>query len=178
MKIGKNELIAALAGVSGFIAVIENLLPIPVPFVKFGLSNIPVCLGFPFLKWKELLFLVFFKLIVSHIFKGTLFSFPFIIALLGNLLFLFFTLPFFFIFCKRISFLSVSVLGALTHNYGQMIAALLFLPVSSVFIIGLIMLPVGIITGTINGILCNWIYRRYKDRIILWEEVSIKKRQR
>ncbi|MBQ2295218.1 MAG: Gx transporter family protein [Spirochaetales bacterium] len=160
MKINEKDFTASLAAMSAFLSIFESFIPTPVPFLRLGLANIPICLALPFIQLKNIFFIVSFKLLFTHLFRGTLFSFPFFAALGGSLFFLFFVLPFFKIMHKRISFISVSLFGAIGHNLGQLTAALFFIPFNILTIIALVMLPIGVITGVINGIICNYFYKR------------------
>lgn len=163
---GANNKVALFAGLSSFLAVFENFIPIPIPFLRIGISNIPVSLGFVLFKFKDLLFIVLFKTIFSHLFRGTLFSYVFFIALSGNLLFIFISFPFYQIFKNRISFISLGLIGALTHNLGQICASLIFLPVKSALLIGYFIASIGLIFGFANGLICNIVYRKFFTRAL------------
>ncbi|MBQ2124647.1 MAG: Gx transporter family protein, partial [Spirochaetales bacterium] len=62
---------------SAFLSIFESFIPTPVPFLRLGLANIPICLALPFIQLKNIFFIVSFKLLFTHLFRGTLFSFPF-----------------------------------------------------------------------------------------------------
>ena len=160
MTIKEKDFTASLAAMSAFLGIFESFIPSPVPFLRLGLANIPVCLSLPFLPIKNILFIVCFKLLFTHLFRGTFLSFPFFAALGGSILFLVITLPFFILLHKKVSFISVSLLGAIGHNIGQLIAALFFIPFNVLSVIAMIMLPLGMIAGIINGIICNYLYKR------------------
>ncbi|MCG8572195.1 MAG: AmmeMemoRadiSam system radical SAM enzyme [Spirochaetes bacterium] len=151
--------LAFFAAVSAFIGVIENFIPLPIPFLRLGLANIPICLGFSLFNFGQITYIVFFKVLMIHLFRGTLFSYPFLIALMGNALFLLMTFPLYFLFKKRwISFFSISLTGAIAHNLGQLLLALFLLPQNVVFNLSLFFLFSGSIMGSINGIICNILY--------------------
>ena len=151
----KKNKIAFFAGLSAFIGVCENFIPIPLPFLRLGLSNIPVCFSFTLFNFFECLFIVVFKTVLIHFFKGTLFSYVFLIGFSGNLLFLLIGYPFYYFFKKYISFVSLSIIGAFSHNLGQIITASLFIPSEPLFYYGIILISIGIVLGFINGIICN-----------------------
>lgn len=164
----EKDFTASLAAMSAFLGIFESFIPTPFPFLRLGLANIPVCLSLPFLPIKNIFFIVGFKLLFSHLFRGTLLSFPFFAAFGGSIFFLIIVLPFFLMLHNRVSFISVSLLGAVGHNIGQSIAALFFIPLSVLCFIMPIMLLLGILTGIINGIVCNFLYKRLqKDYINL-----------
>jgi len=154
MNDNKNK-IAFFAGLSAFIGVCENFIPIPIPFLRLGLSNIPVCFSFTLFNFFECLFIVLFKVIIVHLFRGTLFSYLFLVGLSGNILFLLIGYPFYFLFNKYISFISLSIIGAFSHNLGQILTASIFIPSKPLFYFGIIIISIGVILGFINGIICN-----------------------
>jgi len=150
-----NKKIAFFAGLSAFIGVFENFIPIPIPFLRIGLSNIPVCFGITIFKFYQCVFIVLFKVFFTHLFRGTLFSYPFIVGLCGNIFFIFTAYPFYAILKNHISFIALSVVGAFFHNIGQILVASLFIPVKALFYFAIIILYLGIIFGFINGVICN-----------------------
>jgi heptaprenyl diphosphate synthase len=151
----RKQRIAYFAGLSAFIGVFENFIPLPVPFLRLGFSNIPVCFSFTMFNFFECLFIVIFKAVFTHLFRGSLFSYIFIIAFSGNMLFLLIGYPFYQVFKKYISFISLSIIGAFSHNLGQLIAALFFIPVQPLLYFGIFLISIGVVLGFINGIICN-----------------------
>ena len=164
-----KEKIAYFAGLSAFIGVFENFIPLPVPFLRLGLSNIPVCFSFTIFSFFECLFIILFKVIFTHLFKGTLFSYPFLIGVCGNLFFIIIGYPFYQLLKKYISFVSLSMVGAFSHNLGQILAASLFIPAKPLFYFGLLLITIGIILGFINGVICNIINNKIFVRFFINE---------
>lgn len=158
--IDRKRKISYFAGLSAFIGVFENFIPLPIPFLRLGFSNIPVCFSFTLFNFWECAFIILFKVIFTHLFKGSLFSYPFLIGLCGNILFLFIGYPFYQLFKKYISFISLSIVGAFAHNLGQILAASFFIPPKPLVYFGIILISVGIILGFINGYICNIINNR------------------
>lgn len=156
----RKRKVAYFAGLSAFVGVFENFIPLPVPFLRIGLSNIPVCFSFTMFNFWECLFIVLFKVTFAHLFRGTLFSYPFLIGLCGNLFFLLIGYPFYHLLKNYISFISLSIVGAFSHNVGQILAATLFIPPKPLLYFSVILISLGIILGFINGIICNIINNR------------------
>ena len=152
---------AFFAAVAAFIAVIENWIVIPVPFFRLGLSNIPVMLALEYFSFPYIAFIVMFKAVMAHLFRGTLLSIPFFIGLSGNVMYLMVCYPFWKICRSHVSFVSVSVLSALAHNAAQIMTALVFLPPSAVRMIGSMLVPLGCVSGVITGLIANRIYNKY-----------------
>ena len=152
---------AFFAAVSAFIAVIENWIVIPVPFFRLGLSNIPVMLALEYFSFPYIAFIVLFKAVMAHLFRGTLLSIPFFIGLGGNIMYLLVCCPFWKIFRRYCSFIAVSVLAAFMHNAAQIAVACIFLPIHTVRMIGSVLVPLGCMSGVITGIIANRIYNKY-----------------
>ncbi|MBN2546801.1 MAG: Gx transporter family protein [Spirochaetes bacterium] len=166
MKEKQSKNIAFFAGLSAFIAVFESLI-LPFPFFRLGISNIPICICFDLFNFWECLFVVLFKVFFSHLFRGTFFSYPFIIALAGNLTFLVIGFSFYKLFRKFTSFVSLSIIGAFSHNLGQIMVASLFIPSKALYFLAVILIFIGIILGFINGVFCNIIYNKFIMRLKL-----------
>ena len=66
MTIKEKDFTASLAAMSAFLGIFESFIPSPVPFLRLGLANIPVCLSLPFLPIKNILFIVCFKLLFTE----------------------------------------------------------------------------------------------------------------
>lgn len=164
--IERKKNVAFFAGLSAFIAVAESLI-IPIPFFRLGISNIPVCIAFEFFNFFEVSFIVFFKLIFSHLFRGTIFSYPFLIGLAGNTFFLLVGYLFYAVFKKLISFISISMIGAISHSIGQLLMATLFIPIKVVYYLAIPFIFVSLVLGFINGIICNISYNKLFVRLKL-----------
>lgn len=86
----------------------------------------------------------------------------FIYSLFGAVLSLIFMILFKKI--KVFSVVSVSVIGAIMHNVGQLAAALIFMPISILYYSPILILS-GIITGAIMGIISKILIKRLKEVI-------------
>ncbi len=165
MMIKNKKLVAFFSGLSSFIAVFENLIPQPFPFLKLGLSNIPVMLGLKLFNFFEFSFIVFFKTIFSHLFRGTLFSVPFLIGIAGSILLIIFLYPLYKFLNNYLSFISFGILGAFFYNLGQILIALIFIPLKPLVFIASILFILGTIFGFITGIISNILYNNNILRI-------------
>ena len=75
MKINEKDLTTSLAAMSAFLSIFESLIPTPVPFLRLGLANIPICLALPFVQLKNIFFIVvFIKCFVPCFFYQKMFS--------------------------------------------------------------------------------------------------------
>ena len=129
---------------------IETLLPvIPIPGAKMGLSNIITLLALMTYGFPTALVILVIRSFISSILFSSLFSFVYSMA--GGLLSL--TVMFILIksFKERLSLMSVSIVGAITHNLGQLTVAMFILETEKVLAflpwLIIIAIPAGIIVG-------------------------------
>lgn len=169
---------AFFAALAAFTGIFESFIPMPVPFLRLGLANIPVSMGFALFSFRQMAYIMGFKVVMIHLFRGSLFSYPFLLALTGNLLVLLGISLFYRIFAlpsgdplqikdqrEKFSFVSVNVLAAFLHNLGQIMVSFLFLPFKAIVYYGVILLFLGTLFGLINGLICNRLYNRVIIRI-------------
>jgi len=138
-------LIFALAMV---LAIVENALPplpLPVPGVKFGLSNIAVMYAMFFLSRSQAYFIAVLKAMFVFMTRGLIAG---ILSLSGGILSLTVMLVLMIIFRDRVSYVILSIFGAISHNLGQFAAI-------TVIYTGMYMwayLPLLIVSGVGAGI--------------------------
>jgi heptaprenyl diphosphate synthase len=138
-------LIFALAIV---LAIVENAippLPLPVPGVKFGLSNIAVMYAMIFLSRSQAYFIAVLKAMFVFMTRGLIAG---ILSLSGGILSLTVMLVLMIIFRDRVSYVILSIFGAISHNLGQFAAI-------TVIYTGMYMwayLPLLIVSGVGAGI--------------------------
>ena len=152
IAVKKNTFIALLTAFSLITYFIESLLPPLIPAVsgaRLGLSNIFILYALYALGWREALFVVIMKSILGPIFAGYPAGMFFsvggsILSLTTMSLLKYFT-------SNKFGIIGVSVAGALMHNLGQTIIAILFTSTITVALqfpmLAIVALPCGIITG-------------------------------
>ena len=118
--------IALLGAFSMFLSTIEYLFPKPVPFMRLGLANLPLLLGLEVLSAPSYFLLVIIKVLGQALVNGTLASYVFLFSLGGSLasavvMRLCYMLP-----ERRISFIGISLMGALASNIVQLMLSLPF----------------------------------------------------
>lgn len=149
-----TALAAALALVLGYV---EHLipLPIPIPGVKLGLSNLAV-LFMLYTDRRAAWVVMFLKVLLS----GLLFSgmSAFLFSCAGGILSLaaMHTLH----ASGKFSVVGVSIAGGIFHNVGQILAAGLILHTGSVFYYLPFLIAAGLVTGIIIGIICKIVLAR------------------
>jgi len=132
---------------------LERMLP-PLPLVppnfKLGLSNIIVMYSLFFIGKREAIMLVILKSLFNLIMRNPVAG---IIGFSGGIMSIFSIMIFYGLFKSKFSYMTISIIGAIFHNIGQLVAASFllrhwvighFIPVLLVF--GVIM---GALTGTL-----------------------------
>ncbi len=133
---------------------IEYLIPKPLPFLKIGLSNLPILLGSSFLPFYEIIILSISKSIVQNIISGTIISPFFIITLISTLIASTTMFVSYKIF-KKATFIGISVIGAFINNIFQIILSAILIYGNSIFIALPLILSMGLITSIILGFFAN-----------------------
>ena len=133
------------------LAIVENMLPplpIAVPGVKFGLSNIAVMYALFFLGRKQAYTIGILKSVFVFATRGGIAG---LLSLSGGILSITVMILLMFLFRSRITYLILSIFGAVFHNVGQFI-------VISVIYTGMNMwayFPVLLISGLAAGIVTS-----------------------
>ncbi|QIB70772.1 Gx transporter family protein [Aminipila butyrica] len=137
------------------LAIVENMLPalpIPVPGVKFGLSNIAVMYAVFFLGRKEAYTVALLKAGFVFITRGAVAA---ALSLTGGVLSITVMIVLLFVFKDKITYLVLSIFGAVFHNIGQFI-------VITVIYTGMNLwayFPVLLISGLAAGIVTSTLLR-------------------
>lgn len=158
-RITTNALLAAAALI---IFVIEAQIPplVPVPGVKLGLANVITLFAMYKLGPKDTFAILLTRIILGSIFAGTAISFLF--SLTGGLFCYLITLLLYRVFGEDRIWV-VSVIGAVFHNIGQILAAMLVLRSAAVAAYLPALLLSGIITGVFTGLITQLVYKRLKN---------------
>lgn len=145
-KTKRLSLAALLVAVAFVLSFLESLVPINlgIPGVKIGLANIVVLFALYSLKKSDAFFISMVRILVSGLVFTGAFSLSYSFA--GGILS--FAIMLLAMKCDKISTTGVSILGAVSHNLGQIIVAALVMNTYRI----VYYLPVLIISGTISGI--------------------------
>jgi len=147
-----SGLLFAIALILSLVESLLPIMPIAVPGVKIGLSNIAVMYAIFFLGARQAYAIAILKALFVFITRGFIAS---TLSLSGGLLSITGMLLMLFLLKEKVSYLGISVVGAVSHNIGQ------FLVVSLIYV-GVSMwayLPVLLISGVIAGLLTATLLR-------------------
>ncbi len=149
-KVATLGMMVALAMILSYIESII-ILPIGIPGIKVGLSNLLVVILLYTYGWREALLVNFTRILLSGLLFGTGMSLVF--SLVGGCLsFLVMAL---FYNRKLLTVTGISILGGVFHNTGQLIAAVFFFSVKAPFFYLPALILCGVLTGALNGILAT-----------------------
>lgn len=154
-KTKKLVLTAILFALALIMSLIENSLPsipIPVPGIKFGFANIVVMYTLFFIGASSAISIVVLKAMFVFMTRGAVAGF---LSFSGGMLSILIMIILMFIFKDKISYLILSIFGAIFHNIGQFIAvSFIYKEVNLWFY-----LPPLIIFGVIAGVVTSIILR-------------------
>ena len=159
-KINKTRsmvLAALMFAVALVLAIVENMmppLPLAVPGVKFGLSNIAVMYALFFLGGRQAYLIAFLKGGFVFISRGIIAG---ALSLSGGILSVTVMLLLLLIFKEKISYLSISILGAVFHNIGQFIVITLLYAGMNILPYFPVLLVAGVIAGIVTSTLLRFI---------------------
>ena len=145
-----GALLAAAALVMGYIEQSVPTLPFLPPGAKAGFSNIAVIFACEFLSPFYVFTIVFAKSLFAFLTRGAAAG---IMSASGGVLSALVTLILIKTAKNQIGIICVSILGALGHNAGQLIAAFVILSSGGIFYYAPALIIYALITGSVNGII-------------------------
>ncbi|WP_300409969.1 Gx transporter family protein [Lagierella sp.] len=147
------------------ISLFENSIPIPIPVpgVKLGLSNIVLLVTLVIYGLKEALLVGLVKSFLMFLLSGRLSSLPY--SFTGTILALISMYLAYRYLSKWLSLIGVSEIGALFFNLGQLLAASIILNNFKILYYLPLINLMGIVTGYIVGLTSGFISQRLKKVI-------------
>ena len=150
-KVHKVSILGFLIALALILSFIESQIPsfAPIPGIKLGLPNIVIIYLLYRASWKEAAIVSFSRVILVTLLFGSLYTFLYSIT--GAILSLI-VMALLKKFAK-LSCVTVSVIGGVVHNIGQIIMACITTSTAQI----VYYLPVLLITGTVAGVLIGLI---------------------
>lgn len=166
--IKRLALIGVLVALGLILHIIESLLPALafVPGAKLGLANIITLMGMVLLGIKSGGVILFLRIFLASLLVGTFLTLPFYLSLTGGVFaFLVMAIALIF-FSKWMSLIGVSILGALAHNLGQVLAAALVIGNWGVFysyfpLLSIVAIPTGFFVGITARMSLNLVHGKF-----------------
>ncbi len=160
MKINSAVLTGLLAAVSVVLGVVENFIPMPLPAIRLGLSNIPVMMTLYLSSARSAFAVLILKSFLVPVFSGNM-IFKLSLGFPSGLAAFIAMYGVFRLAGNRVSPVSVGVAGAFAHMFVQLAVAgeLYIKGLLSTNISGVLLL-IATVTGVLTGILTDRIVNR------------------
>ena len=154
MKTKKLTLMAMLLGLALIIFTVEAQIPpiAPIPGIKLGLANVINIMALYMLGRKESFIILVLRIVLSSIFASSIIGFMYSIS--GGLV-CFFFISIMSLFLKENRMWVVSIFGAVGHNIGQIMMALLLLKTPQIIWYLPVLMISAIITGFFTGMVAQ-----------------------
>jgi heptaprenyl diphosphate synthase len=146
------EIIAILGAVCFFLSVLEYAIPKPLPFIRLGISNLPLLIAVDILPFGWFIVLAVVKVFGMSLMSGSLFSYIFLFSLAGTMASALSMFGIRLLFKTSISHLGISVTGAIASNVSQIFLASVFIFGPSALYIAPFFLGMGLVTGIALGL--------------------------
>lgn len=165
MQLRDNYRIALLSayaiGLHGF----ESLLPSPIPWLRLGLANIITLVTLLLYGMRPAIMVTLIRVILVSLFTGTFLGPSFLLSFGGGITS---TLAMGFVTSaapRLFSVIGLSIIGALFHNIAQLfLAYFLFIQrIEAVLLITPVIILLGTLTGTVNGVISDLLIRGLKN---------------
>lgn len=154
-KTQKLVLTSLFFAIAIILSVIENSLPplpISIPGVKFGLSNIAVMYVLFFIGKNQAFSIVLLKAIFVFSTRGWIAS---VLSLSGGLLSVTVMILLMYVFREKASYLILSIFGAISHNVGQLAAVSIVYTNLYLLYFFPFLLVSGVMAGIVTSVLLN-----------------------
>ncbi len=153
-------LLSLLTAMALTIFVVEAQIPLPIaiPGVKLGISNVITLIVLVKFRTRDALVVLLLRILLGSIFTGQLASVPY--SLCGGLL-CFAGMAILCKLLKRKYLWFISVIGAILHNIGQIIAAIFVMQSSQVVVHLPFLLVTGCITGLFTGLIATQVVHHW-----------------
>jgi heptaprenyl diphosphate synthase len=157
-KIRRTAFISSLVAIAVVIHNVEQFIPSPFPWLRFGFANIIALTAIAMFGLRVGLMVSVLRVFLGTILMGTFFTPAFVLGMgggIGSTLVMGIAHRHF----KAIfSLVGISVMGAYTHNIVQLtIVYFLFIRHSEIFYVLPVLLLFGILTGILNGIAATYL---------------------
>lgn len=149
-KIRRMVTLSFLTATAIVLSIVESMIPIiPVPGAKLGLANLITLVILYMFSYKEAVLVTYIRIFLVALLSGLSLD-PFLMGLLGGT----FSLIVMGLI-KKLGFgiVLVSLLGSISHQVGQITAIIILLNTKEILYYLYIMLPLGILSGIINGLI-------------------------
>ncbi len=157
MNVKKVILISLFVSVALVVSLLEYYIPIPIPNVRLGLSNVIIINSIILFGFKETFFISFLKAVLLVIILGNPVSFIYNFSAGFTSIVVMYILN---KFCSRfLSLIGISVLGSVSHVMVQILVSMILLNTNTLVNFIPFLGIIGIFTGILVGIISNYMYK-------------------
>ena len=132
-----------------FVVEAQFPLPVPVPGLKLGLSNVVTLFALVVFGWKEALAIVLVRILLGNLITGQMMSLFYSLA--GGIL-SFVCMALILRVLKQNQLWVAGVIGGITHNIGQMTVAVAVTQAPALLAYLPVLILCGIVTGALTGL--------------------------
>ena len=168
-KTKKMVVLSLMVSIALVIYVIEAQIPVLFPGVKLGLANVVSLAALIIFGWKEAIVIMFLRTLLGSMFGGSMSAFMFSIA--GGLLSNIVMILSYKYFKKYISLWSISIIGAIFHNIGQLLVASFVIQDLRIYVYLPILLISAVLAGYFIG-LCTDFLMKHLNKIPILNEIK------
>ena len=147
----RESILAVLGALCLFLSTIEYMIPKPVPFFRLGLANLPIILSLSILDVRGILTLILLKVVGQGIVNGTLFSYIFLFSAAGSFSSGLLMVLLLRLLGRRISYIGISVCGALASNCAQIGLSYLWIFGIGTVLAAPFLLSIGTLSAAVLG---------------------------
>ncbi|MBQ6432036.1 MAG: Gx transporter family protein [Oscillospiraceae bacterium] len=160
-RVRRLALCALLTAIALTIFVVEAQfpLPVPVPGLKLGLSNIVTLFALAAFGWKEALAILLVRVFLGNLITGQMMSLFYSLA--GGLL-SFVCMALILRVLKQNQLWVAGVIGGITHNVGQMAVAVAVTDTTALLAYLPVLTLCGILTGALTGLCAQLLYQKLR----------------
>ena len=152
--------VAFFAALCLFLSAVEYAIPKPLPFLRLGLTNVPIILSLQMMRRRDTVLLILLKVLGQGIISGTIFSYIFLFSAAGSFASGLMMMVLYALCKTYISAVGLSMAGALANNVAQLVLARYLLFGENARYIAPILLITGLITGCALGIFTEVFMRK------------------
>jgi len=142
----------------------ESLLPTPIPWLRLGLANIITLVALFLYGLRVAMMVTLIRVTLASLFAGTFLGPGFLLSMGGGITSTLAMGYVLYLSPRIFSPVGLSVIGALFHNIAQLLLAYVIIiqRLGAVLLIGPFIILLGVLTGTVNGIIAGFIIRNLK----------------
>jgi len=161
MQLRDRKRIALLAAFALGIHSIESLVPTPIPWLRLGFANIITLVTLILYGLYPAVMVTLIRVVLGSLFAGTFLGPGFLLSLGGGVASILSMGIIFMTFPRLFSAVGLSIIGAMTHNIGQLIIAYFFFVqrIEALLLIAPLIVLLGTLTGTFNGFVSELLVR-------------------